>query len=223
MEISLSENLRNAVPAFKAGIITYNHIEVGPSPQMVKGRLQLFQEALFFDLQEKPISDFTGIREWRNIFKMAGTDPSRYRPSSEALFRRVKKQNYITPIHSAIDLSNFFSLLYEVPIGIYDINKLNGPLTLKIGEKDEEYSGLNGRINNLENMIISADTTGPFGSPFVDSERTKVTEETKDAIQIIYLQPSSSAEEAGKMTKSLMEMFIQVHGGEGSYTILSAD
>ncbi len=70
-------------------------------------------------------------------------------------------------------------------------------------------------------MITSVDQTGPFGSPFVDSERTKVTEDTKQALQIIYFGPSITAENANKQTKALMDMFLQIHGGEGHYSILA--
>ncbi|MFJ7638821.1 B3/4 domain-containing protein [Peribacillus sp. NPDC097225] len=220
MEIKISSNLASKVPDFKIGFITYENIEVGPSPQMVKGRLQLFQEALFFDLEEKELTDFPGIKEWREIFKMTGTNPSRYRPSVEALYRRVKKQNYLSPIHSAIDLNNFFSLLYEVPIGIYDADALSGDLSIKIGGSPDQYPGLNGRVNSMENMIVSADGDGAFGSPYVDSERTKVTEDTKHAIQIIYLQAKTPIKEAEQLTKSLMDMFLEIHGGEGSFSVL---
>jgi DNA/RNA-binding domain of Phe-tRNA-synthetase-like protein len=221
LEITISTNLKDKIPHFKAGIITYSNIEVGPSPQMLKGRLQLFQESLFFDLQEKEFTDFKGIQEWREAFKAVGTDPSRYRPSAEALYRRIKKQNYIPSVHSAIDLNNFFSLRFEVPIGIYDRENLSGDVTIKIGEAADEYIGLNGRINSMQNMITSIDQKGPFGSPFVDSERTKVTEDTKDALQIIYFSPSTSIEEANKQSQSLLSMFLQIHGGEGHYTILT--
>lgn len=220
MEIKISSNLGSKIPDFKVGVITYKKIEVGPSPQMVKGRLQLFQEALFFDLEEKELTDFPGIKEWREIFKTAGTNPSRYRPSVEALYRRVKKQNYLTPIHSAIDLNNFFSLLYEVPIGIYDTDKLTGNISIDIGGSTDKYNGLNGRLNSMENMIVSIDDHGAFGSPYVDSERTKVTEETKNAIQIIYLQAKTPIKEAEQLTKSLMDMFLEIHGGEGTYSVL---
>ena len=73
----------------------------------------------------------------------------------------------------------------------------------------------------MNHMITSVDQAGPFGSPFVDSERTKVTENTKQALQIIYFSPSTTIEEAYKQTKALMDMFLQIHGGEGQYSILT--
>lgn len=220
MEIQVSPELLAKIPHFKMAAIEYRNIIVGESPQMVKGRLQLFQESIYFDLEEKKVTDLPGIHEWRQIFKITGKDPNRYRHSAEALMRRIQKQNYIAPVQSAIDINNFFSLQYQVPIGIYDLDLLSKPVTIRIGRAGEEYMGLNGRLNSLEHLLISADQQGPFGSPFVDSERTPVTMETKNALQLIYLRPSTDGENAKKLTESLMNMFTQIHGGEASYKIL---
>jgi DNA/RNA-binding domain of Phe-tRNA-synthetase-like protein len=220
LEITISPELCELFPQFKIGIITYTNIEVGQSPQMVKGRLQLFQESIYFDLEDKNVTDLEGIKEWRQIFKTAGKDPNRYRHSAEALYRRIKKQNYLQPVNSSIDINNFFSLEYQIPIGVYDADKLSGDLSIRLGKEGDEYDGLNGRPNSLANLIISEDEAGPFGSPFVDSERTAVTEQTKNAVQIIYLRPSIKTEQAEKMVQSLMNMYTQVHGGEGNFKVI---
>ncbi|MGR3763328.1 B3/B4 domain-containing protein [Rossellomorea sp. NS-SX7] len=221
MEMTINSSITSMIPDFKIGVIHYHDIEVGESPQMLKGRLQLFQESIFFDLQEKNVTDISGVREWREVFKKTGKDPNRYRHSAEALYRRVKKQNYLSTINSAIDLNNFFSLQYEVPIGIYDLDQLKGnDIELRIGHSGETYTGLNGRENSLENLIIAADEEGPFGSPFVDSNRAPVGNGTSNAVQIIFMKPSLPAAEGEKLTKSLMDMFIGIHGGEGSYEVV---
>jgi DNA/RNA-binding domain of Phe-tRNA-synthetase-like protein len=221
MEIKVSQDIKNLLPNFKVGIIQYSSITVSESPQMLKGRLQLFQESIYFDLEDKPVTDIKGIQEWRTIFKKVGTDPSRYRPSVEALYRRIKKQDYLHTINSAADLNNFFSLQYEVPIGIYDLDKINGAIELRVGKSGDEYTGINGRLINMENKLLTSDTTGPFGSPFVDSERTAVTEASQNAVQVIYLKPSLSVDQCEKLVQSLMDMFTQVNGGTGHFTILS--
>ncbi|WP_042455082.1 B3/B4 domain-containing protein [Neobacillus dielmonensis] len=222
MEIRVSTELINLIPGFKAGIITYKNITVSESPQMLKGRLRLFQESIYFDFDSKTMTDFPGIQEWREVFKQTGKDPNRYRHSAEALYRRIQKQNFVPSVQSATDLNNFFSLKYEVPIGIYDADVLKGNVEIRIGATEEEYIGLNGRSNSLDHLIVSADQDGPFGSPFVDSERTAVTLKTRNALQIIYLQPSTDLDKAEKLTESLLNMFVQIHGGEGSYQIIDA-
>lgn len=219
LEIQLSPHLCSIIPDFKIGVIQYNNIEVGPSPQMLKGRLQLFQESIFFELEDKNITSLDGIEEWRSVFKKTGKDPNRYRHSAEALYRRVKKHNFLHSVNSATDLNNFFSLQYQIPLGIYDTDLLSGDINIRVGAENEEYIGLNGRSNSLHNLIITADNHGPFGSPFVDSQRCAMTETARNAVHIIYLRPSISEEEAIKMVASLSKMFIQIHGGEAQYTI----
>ncbi|MGP7819630.1 B3/B4 domain-containing protein [Niallia sp. 01092] len=220
MHLTIANELKNTIPNFKIGLIFYNNIEVIPSPQMIKGRIQLFQESIYFDLENANVNDIPSIKEWRQIFKTTGKDPNRYRHSAEALFRRIKKQNYLQPINSSIDLNNFFSLQFGVPIGIYDCANLSGNLNIRIGKTDEQYIGLNGRTNSIEHLIISEDEQGPFGSPFVDSDRAPVTLETKNAVQIVYLQPSTTIETANKMVESLTNMFVQIHGGKSEFYIV---
>ncbi|MBW8351692.1 hypothetical protein K0H71_20005 [Bacillus sp. IITD106] len=222
MEIHLDSQLCAALPELKIGIIHYSNIIVEESPQMLKGRLQLFQESLFFDLEEMNINEFEEIKEWRTIFKRLGKDPNRYRHSAEALYRRVKKQQFLPSMNSAADINNFFSLKYRIPIGIYDLGKINGDIELRIGQKDEKYEGLNGRENQIENLIVSADKEGPFGSPFVDSTRTVVTNNTKNALQIVYLPTSINEESAEKLLTSLSAMFTQINGGDGRVSLLRA-
>ncbi|SFA81688.1 MULTISPECIES: B3/4 domain-containing protein [unclassified Bacillus (in: firmicutes)] len=220
MEINISSEVCSQIPAFKIGVIHYEGISVGDSPQMLKGRLQLFQESLYFDLEEKSVNELEGIKEWRQIFKSIGKDPNRYRHSAEALYRRIQKQNYLPSIQSATDLNNFYSLQYQVPIGIYDLTKLSGDIALKIGQENDEYTGLNGRSNSLHNLLVSCDDHGPFGSPFVDSDRAPVTMDTKNALQIIYLRPSLNTDQCEQLTESLMNMFIQIHGGNGQFKVI---
>lgn len=220
MELKVSTELNELIPEFKIGFIEYKDVSIGESPQMLKGRLQLFQESLYFDLEGRKVTDLPGIQEWRQIFKKTGKDPNRYRHSAEALYRRVQKQNYLSSVNSAIDLNNFFSLKYEIPVGIYDSSNLEGSIIIRTGKESEEYAGLNGRNNSLQHLIISADDQGPFGSPFVDSDKTAVSESVTHAVHIIYLRPSMSLNDAEKMVSSLAGMFTQIHGGHSDWTII---
>lgn len=220
MKINIEEKLFQRLPQLKLGIIHYNKITVSESPQMLKGRLQLFQEQLYFELGTKPLTDFPGIREWREAWKAFGADPNRYRPSAEALFRRIKKQNYLQTIHTAVDLNTFFSLQYEIPAGIYDLAKLVGDIHLTLGGEEDGYEGLNGRFNSLNHIPHLKDDYSPFGSPFVDSVRTAVTEETTDALHVLFIRPSMTREEAVKLTTACGNMFTSISGGEASSSYL---
>ena len=223
MNISLNPAITSQIDQFKIGLIHYNKIVVEQSPQMIKGRMQLYQENLFIEMQDVPVTERSGIAEWRSIWKTLGADPNRYRHSAESLMRRIGKQNYLTPFHSAVDLNNFFSLQYEMPIGIYDVAKLNGDIEISIGNEETGYEGLNGRYNSLNHILCSLDAIGPFGSPFVDSARTAVTEQTTDALQIFYLRPSLTEQACKKLLNSAATMFTQVSGGSFKTALLTSD
>lgn len=221
--IQLNTSLTTIIPDFKIGIIHYTKIIVEESPQMIKGRTQLYQENLFLDLQDIPVTEKAGVREWRTIWKTLGADPNRYRHSAEALLRRIAKQNYLTPFHSAVDLNNFFSLQYEIPVGIYDTAKLVDAIDITLGTEETTYEGLNGRDVTLKSIPASVDMIGAFGSPFVDSKRTAVTEQTTAALQIFYLRPSLMDAECLQLLESAGKMFMQIHGGDYQVSLLTKE
>lgn len=220
MIITISEKLKEWIPDFKIGIIQYHDITVAESPKMLAGRLQLFQESLMLDAEDKPIADIEPIQEWRKVFKTVGTDPSRYRPSSEALLRRVYKGSQLGSIHSAVDTNNFFSLQYQIPLGIYDSSHITGDVIMDIGTTEDAYEGINGREMDMSGKILTKDAKGAFGSPIVDSKRTMVTEQTTEALHVVYFQPSLPDVHAAEMLQAIEKMFIQVHGGSADFLIV---
>lgn len=223
MNISIEPSIFQIDERVKIGINYYTKFVVSQSPQMLKGRMQLFQEHLFFDLQDKELSEYEGIKEWRALWKKFGGDPSRYRPAMESMMRRIRKQNYLQPLNSGVDLNNFFSLQYEIPVGLYDLSHVEGDINIKIGNPDTSYTGINGRENNLHGILTTEDAKGPFGSPYVDSVRTAVSEQTTEAIQIFFLRPSMSNEEAEKLVAAAGKMFAQVNGGDCVSMVLNKE
>ncbi|KHF37906.1 B3/B4 domain-containing protein [Halalkalibacter okhensis] len=221
VNIFIDESISSKIPSFKIGTILYNHIVISDSPQMLKGRLQFFQETLNVELDSKEVTDFKGIAEWRQVFKDLKMNPSRYRPSHEALYRRVKKGQPLPLVHSAVDLNTFFSLEYVIPLGIYDLAHIHGDVLIRLGLENEVYEGVNGRVNDMSGKLVSADQQGAFGSPIVDSKRTMVTEDTTSALHLFYLRPSMDIEEATQLLEAAGGMFTQVHGGDFQHKVVT--
>ena len=212
-KITLAPSIKEIYPDFKIGYAIYHNIVVEKSPQMVRGRFQFYQETMMMDLEQTDLKSFPPVTEWRSIFKKFGTDPARYRPSSESLLRRLKKGSSIPLVHSAVDINNLLSLQYKIPIGIYDLDQIKGDIMVDSGNDLSSYEGLNGREMSFDHKIHSLDQKGAFGSPIVDSKRTAVAENTTNAIQLFYLQPSLSLSECKKLVTASAEMFHQIHGG----------
>ncbi|TYS60528.1 hypothetical protein FZC76_21930 [Sutcliffiella horikoshii] len=219
MRVLVDRSVKDRVTSGKFGIIKYNDITVSSSPQMLKGRIRLFQESLHLDLEDKDMKDIPGVAEWRSVFKETGIDASRYRPSVEALYRRIKKGQFLEPFNSAVDLNNFFSMKYEIPFGIYDAEKIVGDVTVAVSDETASYEGLNGRDIKLSKMLHTRDEAGPFGSPFVDSRRTAVSEGCTSALHVVYFKPSMKSGECEEMLAAISEMFLQVHGGTSEYGV----
>ncbi|WP_088005725.1 B3/4 domain-containing protein [Indiicoccus explosivorum] len=223
MNITIAPSVYDRIPDFKAGIIQYEHITVSDSPQMLKGRLRLFQEQLHFDLMDKKVTDYGTIQDWRRLFKTLGSDPNRYRPSAEALYRRIAKQQFLDPVHSAVDMNTFLSLQYGIPLGLYDADKIKGDVLLAVGDETDTYEGINNRVNTLADIPVTKDSRGAFGSPYVDSKRTAVTAGTVNALHVFYFSPSMEPAEGQQLLQAAGTMFTQISGGEFEARVLYLD
>ena len=127
----------------------------------------------------------------RELYRRFGTDPTRMRPSSEALLRRIKKGESLPRINSLVDVANALSVQLQVPVGLYDLSKLRGEdLSVRLGRDGESYEGIGKERVNVANRICVADAEGPCGNPSADSARTMITTSTERAAWIYFLPVS---------------------------------
>jgi DNA/RNA-binding domain of Phe-tRNA-synthetase-like protein len=122
----------------------------------------------------------------RKLFRQAGCDPTRHRPSSEALLRRVLKGEELPAIHPLVDLNNCLSVELVVPACVMAIGSVTPPFTLRAGREGEVMVSMRGPYE-LHGKPLLADGEGPFGTPITDSERVKVGERTGRAWLVAYL------------------------------------
>ena len=122
----------------------------------------------------------------RTMYKRVGIDPTKRRPSSEALLRRVRKGDSLPRINSMVDVCNWCSLEYQLPYGLYDAAHIEGDVVLRIGVDGESYPGIRKDEVHVAGRITLADSRGPFGNPTSDSARTMVTTETRRALVVVF-------------------------------------
>ena len=128
----------------------------------------------------------------RTMYKRVGIDPTKTRPSSEALLRRVRKGDELPRINSLVDIINWCSLETQLPYGLYDLDKIQGGVTLRLGRAGEEYEGIRKAMVHVAERLTLADDLGPFGNPTSDSARTMVTTATVRALVVIFVPVSVS-------------------------------
>jgi DNA/RNA-binding domain of Phe-tRNA-synthetase-like protein len=117
-------------------------------------------------------SAIDGLREARTLYKSFGMDPSRHRPSSEALLRRVLQGKGLYQLGNVVDACNFASLSFLLPIGLYDLARIRGDIELRLGAANDEYAGIRKDMVHVAERLALFDALGPFGSPTSDSLRT---------------------------------------------------
>jgi DNA/RNA-binding domain of Phe-tRNA-synthetase-like protein len=124
----------------------------------------------------------------RELYRRFGVDPTKVRPSSEALARRMKKGEPLPRINSLVDVANAMSVQLQVPVGLYDLGQVkDDQLVLRLGEKGESYEGIGKERVNVAGRICVADAEGPCGNPSADSTRTMITTATERAAWIYFL------------------------------------
>jgi DNA/RNA-binding domain of Phe-tRNA-synthetase-like protein len=123
----------------------------------------------------------------RTMYKRVGLDPTKTRPSSEALFRRVKKGDELPRINSMVDVCNWCSLEFQLPYGLYDLGHVEGEtIQMRLGREGESYAGIRKDDVHVGGRICLADARGAFGNPTSDSARTMVTTATTRALVVVF-------------------------------------
>lgn len=127
-----------------------------------------------------------GLKPARVLYRRIGVDPTKLRPSSEALLRRVLRGDALPKVNSLVDINNLCSLEFLLPIGLHDLDSAVGPITLRRGGPGEGYEAIGKGWYSVEGRLTAADEQGACGSPTSDSRRTMITLDTTRCLMIIY-------------------------------------
>ena len=148
----------------------------------------------------------------RSMYKRLGIDPTKTRPSSEALLRRVRRGDELPRINSLVDVINWTSLETQLSFGLYDVAQIRGAVSVRRGREGEAYAGIRKDMVNVGGRLVLADEVGPFGNPTSDSARTMVTVATVDALVVIYAPtgvPDALVERARLLTTQRIDQYCR--------------
>ena len=153
-----------------------------------------------------PMTDQT-----RAMYKRVGIDPTKNRPSSEALLRRLRRGDPFPRINGVVDVINWTSVETQMSFGVYDLDKIQGDVTLRLGREGEEYAGIRKDTVHVTGRLTLVDAAGPFGNPTSDSARTMVTTEAKGVLVVVFAPASAKAagENAAALTQNRLESFCR--------------
>lgn len=167
-------------------------------------------------LTTESLKQLSGIAATRRVYRACGKDPSRYRPASEALIRRMLMGKSLYQIDTLVDLINLASIAYGYSIGGFDADKFDGEiLTLGIGRAGEPYEGIGRGMINIEGLPVYRDATGGVGTPTSDNERTKLTLQTKHLVVLIngYDGNENNVQANAEYIQDLLRKYCHSDGG----------
>jgi DNA/RNA-binding domain of Phe-tRNA-synthetase-like protein len=158
----------------------------------------------------------------RAMYRAVGIDPTRRRPSSEALLRRVLKGDPLPRINSLVDVCNWCSLEFQLPYGLYDRDRVEGPVELRLGRDGERYPGIRKDEVHVGGRLTLADARGPFGNPSSDSARTMVTGAARSVLVVVFAPARLPQVDLAAVLAVTSRRILEFAGGHEVYrTIVS--
>ena len=217
MNISVSEELKKRCPEFK-GAAVEAWVTNTPYSEGLWREIDLFTEELRAESDVDACKEQFAIAATRTAYRRCGKDPSRYRPSAEALRRRLLRGMQLYQIDTLVDIINLVSLRSGFSIGGFDADKIQGDqLVLGIGREGEPYEGIGRGILNIEGLPVYRDAIGGIGTPTSDHERTKMDLGTVHLLAIINgYSGEQGLQEAAEFTLDLLRKYASMT--EGSVT-----
>lgn len=210
MDILFDDVIRQAAPGLK--VVT---VEADVKNTETSDELWQLLERAGADIREVlelgDINKRPGIRATREAYKALGKEPNRYRPSSEALCRRLVKGMELYRINTLVDVINLISVQSGYSIGGFDLDKIEGDtLTLGSGREGEPFEGIGRGVLNIEHLPVYRDAVGGIGTPTSDNERTKLDIDTCRLLMCINIYGEEMpVDEVTALTVSLLERFAQ--------------
>lgn len=215
MNIIVSEEIETVCPKFVGACVEAN-VQNSPYCQELWDEINLLGEKYKDTLTTESLKEMSGIAATRKVYRACGKDPSRYRPASEALIRRMLQGKQLYQRDTLVDLVNLASIAFGYSIGGFDADKFEGEtLTLGIGKAGEPYEGI-GRGNiNIEGLPVYRDNLGGVGTPTSDNERTKMMSDTSHLVVLIngYDGNEQQVRANAEYIQSLLKKYCKSDGG----------
>jgi DNA/RNA-binding domain of Phe-tRNA-synthetase-like protein len=183
LSIAVAPELEGRV---RLGLVVLEAVTVREADPVLAAEIAAYANELRRRYPDVRSAEVPGAAEARGLYKELGLDPTKVRPSNEALLRRVLKGEALYTVNTLVDALNLCSLRAQLPFGLYDLDRVEPPVVLRRGGPGESYEGIRKGAINVEGRPVLVDARGPFGNPTSDSARTMITTACRRALVIVY-------------------------------------
>ena len=215
MKVIVSQEIKTVCPEF-VGVCVEAEVVNTPYSEELWKEIEALGNKFREELTTESLKEMTSIAATRRVYKLCGKDPSRYRPASEALIRRVLQGKELYQRDTLVDLINLASIAFGYSIGGFDADKFVGDtLTLGIGREGEPYEGIGRGMINIHGLPVYRDAQGGVGTPTSDNERTKMMLATTHLLVLIngYDGDERRVCQNAEYIQELLRKYCQSDGG----------
>ena len=215
MHIIVSQEIESVCPEFVGAAVEAKVVNT-PYSKELWDEIHALEDNFRQELTTESLKDLPSIAATRRVYKACGKDPSRYRPASEQLIRRMLQGKELYQIDTLVDLINLASIAYGYSIGGFDADKFVGDtLTLGVGREGEPYEGIGRGMLNIAGLPVYRDAEGGVGTPTSDHERTKITLGTTHLVVLINGYDGNEQRVAAnaQFIQDLLRKYAQSDGG----------
>lgn len=222
MHLIISEGVRERFPELKVAVVSVRDVDVEAENKLDALRDEVVQWVhSTYDLDS--LKDAHPFRAYRDFFWTLGIDPTKIRPASEALIRRVLRGKSIPRINPLVDAYNLASIKTGVPLAAFDLDKLRGCLVMRFAGEGEEFLGIGMkkpfRLKGGE-LVISDEEKLVAIYPYRDSEQAKITSETKNVLIVSCGVPGVEEERLIKAAETAVSYITRFCGGTAGEIII---
>lgn len=187
--ILISETIGEKISGLRFGILVADNTRIIENDPHFEKTLDELTQYLMTKFSSKRSSEDEIISHVRRMYRRIGWEPTRYRPSSEALVRRIIQGKGLYRINNLVDYGNIVSARFHLPMGLYDFENIRGNAVFDVGRSGESYQGISKELIHAEGKLILRDDEGIFGNPTADSLRTAITQKTRRALAVFFCPP----------------------------------
>ena len=209
ISIEIEDSLQGTI---KIGVLIFQDLNCQKKNEQLWSEIATLEKS-YREKFKEPSQAVHLLKPARDLYRRIGIEPTKTRPSSEALLRRVIKGKPLYQINSIVDTGNYCSIKFLLPIGLYDLSKIKGSVILRKGKSGEEFQGIRKDMIHVGGRYILADQIGPFGNPSSDSIRTSIELSTKDLLFVIYAPFNYPDDELNIHIKLVEQKILQYNQG----------
>jgi len=186
------------------------------NPKIEELKAQIIEEARRIH-QLEGLKNNPVVRAYRDFYWKLNIDPTKIRPSGEALLRRILRGKPLPTISTVVDAYNLASLKTIIPLSGFDLKLLNPPLQIRFSKENEKFQGI-GMVTPImlkSNMLVLADKTRILCVyPYRDADATKITQETREVVIVGYGAPGITEDQLKNAVEMTLKFIEHVSGGE---------